>query len=206
MFDEAFTKLELEEIAAILDVVNTKVEGSTFDPLETTVMAIDIPFYPEHRFLDIADHATNPPLQRFVVQKKNTMEFTLLDWSYKTIREINTSAPLEITDQNVLEYVRFYFEYVKGRHGRFIICETADHIKWKDEPPAEVRKELNKALQPLEIKEKRKDGVYHVTGFMMLKDALFVCNIYVEPNGKVTIADHEVLLENIPVLDSALGQ
>lgn len=205
MFDEAFTKLEIEEIATILDVVNKKVEGSVFDPLETTIMAIDIPFYENHRFLDISDHATNPPLQRFAVQKNDTLDFTLLDWSYKTIREINISAPIELNDKNVLEYLRFYFEYVKGRHGRFIVCETADHIKWKDEPPVEVRKELNKALHPLEIKEKRKDGVYHVIGFMMLKDALFICNIYVEPNGKVTIAEHEVLLENIPVLDSALG-
>lgn len=206
MFDEAFTKLEIEEIASILDIVNKKVEGSIFDPLETTIMAIDIPFYPKHRFLDIADYATNPPLQRFAIQKTGTMDFVLLDWSYKIIQQLNTSVPIALTEENVLEYVRFYFSHVKGRHGRFIVCETVDHIKWKDEPPEEIRKSINQAINPLEIIEKRKDGVYQVKAFMMLKDALFQSDVYIEPNGNVTITNHEVLIENVPVLDSVVGQ
>tara|TARA_R110002072_G_scaffold217390_1_gene375125 strand:- start:891 stop:1511 length:621 start_codon:yes stop_codon:yes gene_type:complete len=206
MFDEAFTKLEIEEIALILDVINKKVEGSIFDPLETTIMAIDIPFYSNHRFLDIADYATNPPLQRFAIQKTGTMDFVLLDWSYKIIQQLNTSVPISLTEENVLEYVRFYFSHVKGRHGRFIVCETVDHIKWKDEPPEEIRKSINQAINPLEIIEKRKDDVYQVKAFMMLKDALFQSDVYIEPNGNVTITNHEVLIENVPVLDSVVGQ
>lgn len=206
MFDEAYTKLDIEEVAPIIDVLNNKVDGSIFDALETTILAINVPFYPGFRFLDVADHATNPPLQRFVFQKEGTFEFIVLNWSYKTIYELNTAAPIALSDENVIEYVRFYFSHVKGRHGRFIVCETADHIQWKEEPSQEIKKPLNDILSPLKIYEKRKDGVYIINAFMMLKDALFTVQVYVEPSGKVTMSDHEILMENIPVLDPSLIQ
>tara|TARA_R110001592_G_scaffold3525_12_gene19907 strand:+ start:8932 stop:9552 length:621 start_codon:yes stop_codon:yes gene_type:complete len=206
MFDEAYTKLEINEIAAILDVLNQEVEGSVFDPLETTILSIDVPFYPGYKFLNVADHATSPPLERFVFQKDGTYDFIIINWKYDTIYDLNTKAPIALTDENVIEYVRFFFSHVKGRHGRFIICETADHIQWKDEPPPEVRKSLNKALSPLNLEEKRKDGVYVINAFMMLKDALFSVQIFVSPTGKVTMSDHELLIEDIPVLDSTFIQ
>lgn len=206
MFDESYTKLDLNEVAVIIDEVNKQVDGSIFDPLETTILAIDVPFYPNYRFLDIADHATNPPLKRYAFQKKGTLDFVLLDWTYKTIYALNLEAPIVLNEGNVFEYIRFFFSHVKGRHGRFIICESADNIQWKDEPPAEIRKSLNQALEPLKIVEKRKDGVYHITGCMMLKDAMFKAEIYVEPNGRVTMTDHQILVENVPVVDSVTGQ
>ncbi len=206
MFDESYTKLELNEVASIIDALNKQIQGSIFDPLETTIMAIDVPFYEGYRFLDVADHATNPPLQRFVFQKKDTQEFTVIDWDFGTIYGLNHDAPIKLTDENILEYVRFFFLHVKGRHGRFILCETADHVQWKDEPPAEVRKALNDALNPLELKEKRKDGMYVLKAFMMLKDALFTVDIFVDQVGEVTMSDHEILIEDVPVLDSVFGQ
>ncbi len=206
MFDESYTKLELNKVAEILDVLNKQIEGSLFDPLETTIMAIDIPFYPEYRFLDVADHATNPPLQRFAIQKKGELDFSVIDWSFQTIYDLNEKAPIALNDQNILEYVRFFFAHVKGRHGRFVLCETADHVQWKDEPPAEVRKALNEALNPLELVEKRADGVYVMKAHMMLKDALMVVDIYVAPNGEVNMSDYEILIEDVPVLDPVFGQ
>lgn len=205
MFDEAYTKLEIEQVASIIDELNKHIQGSIFDALETTILSITVPFYKGYQFLNIADHATEPPLQRFVFQKEDTTEFTVMDWKYSTIYDLNQKVPVNIDESNVLEYVRFFFTYVKGRHGRFIVCETADHILWKDEPPLEVRKSLNKAISPLEIHEKRKDGVFIINAFMMLKDALFAVQVFVDPTGKVTMSDHEILIEDIPVLDSAFA-
>ncbi|MGH1404212.1 MAG: hypothetical protein ACRBDL_08200 [Alphaproteobacteria bacterium] len=206
MFDEAFTKLELDDVAVLVDEINQYVDGSIFDALETTILAIDVPFYPSYRFLNVADHATNPPLQRFVLQKKDSREFVIMDWDFKTIYQINQDAPIALTDENVFEYVRFYFSYVRGRHGRFIVCESTDNVNWKDEPPADIKKALNQTLKPLELKEKRKDGVYIIQAYMMLKDAMFKVDVYVEPSGRVTMADHEILIEDIPVLDQSLAQ
>lgn len=205
MFDEAFEKLELNETASLIDEINKLIDGSLFDPIETTILAINVPFYKGYRFLHVADHATNPPLERYVFQKDGTFDFTVIDWNYKTIQTLNQDVPVDINDENVFEYVRFYFQFVKMRYGRFIVCESADHIQWKDEPSSDVKKALNQTLKPLEIDEKRKDGVYKINAFMMMKDILFNVDIYVEPNGRVTMADQQVVIEDVPVLDTALG-
>lgn len=205
MFDEAFTKLEIDEIAILLDHINKDIDGSVFDPLETTILAINVPFYQGYRFLNIADHATNPPLQRFIFQKNDTNDFVIIDWTYKTIYALNKAAPISLNDDNVLEYVRFFFSHVKGRHGNFIVCESLDSIQWKDEPTSDIRKKVADIVVPLNIKEKRKNGTYIIEAFMMLKDSLFKVDIYVEQNGKVVMSDHEILLEKLPVLDSVIG-
>ena len=206
MFDESYTQLEVNEIAEILDVINKQVEGSVFDPLETTILSIDVPFYKDYEYLNIADHATNPPLQRNALRKKGTMEFTLIDYRYQTLYDSNSNAVINLSEENVADYVRFFYEHVKGRHGKFNICESADNIQWKDEPPVKVKKSLNETVKPLEILEKSKGGVYKILAFMMLKDALFTTHIYVDPTGRVTMTDHEILMEDIPVLDTAVGQ
>ncbi len=205
MFDESYTKLELEEVASIIHEINKQVEGSLFDPLDTTILAIDVPFYEEYRFLDISDHATNPPLQRYAFQKKDSQDYTILDWTYKTIYDLNLKVPITLNEENIYDYLRFFFSFVKGRHGRFIICENSDSIKWKDELPDEIKVNLNSTLKPLKIVEKRDDGVFRVEGFMNLKDSIFKTTIYIEPNGRITMADHEIILDDIPVIDSVIG-
>ena len=204
MFDESFTKLEINEIAPIIDIINKDIEGSIFDPLETTILAIDVPFYSGYRFLSIADYATSPPLQRFVFQKNDSNDFTIIDWTYKTIYSLNEKASIKLDDKNILEYVRFFFSYVKGRHGRFIICESMNNIQWKDDLAEDVKSKINEILKPLEINEKRKDGVYEIKALMMLNDALFKVDIYVDPSGRVTMSDHEIMIENLPVINSSL--
>ena len=206
MFDEAHTKLEIEETATLLDELNNHIDGSIFDPLETTILSIELPFYPGYRFLHVADHATVPPLERYVFQKNGTMEFIIIDWNYKTIQKINKEVPINLTDETIVDYVRFYFGHVKGRHGPFIICETADHIRWKDEPPPEIKRSLNQALSPLEVAEKKDGNAYTINAFMMLKDALFGVQVFVQPNGDVSMSDHQIIMEDIPVLDSTFLQ
>ena len=203
MFDEAYTKLEIEEVASILDRVNKKVEGSLFDPLETTILAVDVPYYPDFRFLDIADHATNPPLQRYALQKDK--DIYLLDWSYKQIYEVNQAAPITLSDKNVLDYVRFFFSYVRGRHGCFIPCESLENINWSEDLPAAERKTIGKMVEPMKISEKLKNGVYKIDAKMMLKDTLFSADVFVEPSGKVVMTNQVILSDKMPVLDNVTG-
>ncbi len=204
MFKEAFKKLEMEEVAAIVDQVNKQVDGTLFDPLETTVLAFDLSFYPGYRFLDVADHATNPPLQHYVLQKDQN--YTLLDWTYRPIYKTNELAPVSLNPNNVLDYVRFFFGNVRGRHGRFLVIESLENINWKEEPSPSERKSFGKLISPLKIVEKLKHGVFKLEARMMLKATLFKADIYVEPNGKVVLANHEILQENMPVLDHVTGQ
>jgi len=204
MYHEAYTKLDLDETASIIDTVNKKVEGSLFDPLETTILAIEVPFYTDWRFLDISDHATNPPLQRFVFQKDD--EYVFLDWTYKPIYQLNQDVPIKVDETNVLDYLRFFFSHVKSRHGRFTICESLESVSWKEEPPAEARKTFADIIKPMVIVEKGKDGTFKIEARMLLKDALFKTDVFVDPSGRVSMDNQEILVEDMPVLDHVFSQ
>jgi hypothetical protein len=42
------------------------------------------------------------------------------------IHEVNAKAPVRITEQNVLEYLRFFCFFVRGEEGPFLIAESMD--------------------------------------------------------------------------------
>ncbi|MEO5368373.1 MAG: hypothetical protein H7831_18850, partial [Magnetococcus sp. WYHC-3] len=150
MYHEAFTKLDLAEAATILDIVNPAFDGTKFDPVETTIMTQQVRFYPGYRLLDIADHASKPALRRFVLYTPEN--FIVLNFTNAPIYSLNEKLPIKLNSENVDDYVRFFFSYVRGRHGRFIITESVEDIHWRDDPPPSARKAIGKMLNPESIR------------------------------------------------------
>jgi hypothetical protein len=203
MFQEAFKKLELDEVARILDQIGPLLEETVYDPLETTIMALDLPFYPGYRLLDIGDYTVTPPLRRYVVYSHD--DAVILNFTNEPIYELNKTLPIELTESRVLDYVRFFFSFVRGKHGRFLLVENIDDIQWKEDPPAPARKAISKMIKPLYITNTPEDGTFHLQACMMFKDSLFRCAVTVASNGHVTIKNEELLIEDVPVLDDTFG-
>ncbi len=204
MFQDAFEKLELADIATILDQVNPEFEGTQFDPVETTILSLNLSFYPGFQLLDIADYTLMPLVQRFVVYAHE--KAVILDFTNEPIYALNKDIPISLNEENVADYVRFFFSFVRGRHGRFIITENVDDIAWKEDPPPAARKAVGKMIKALEIKEIKKDGTFLLEARMMFKDSLFKTNVEVKADGLVTLQNEELLIEDMPVLDDVFGQ
>ncbi len=204
MFKEAFDKLDVESTARILDECNVAFDSVVFDPLDTTVMAIDVSFYPGFQFLDISNHTVMPPLQRYVLYKLGSV--TAMDFTNAPLYAMNKSLPIMLDEESIFDYVRFFFGYVRGKHGRFLIVENVDDIGWKDDPPPTARKAIGKMIIPLTLNGAQADGSYKLTACMMFKDSLFKSDITVSKGGEVTVLNEELLIEDMPVLDDTLGQ
>lgn len=204
MYQEAFVKLELDEVATVLDRLNPEFDGTKFDPVETTILAQDISFYPGYRLLDIADYALQPPMRRFVVYGPD--KFVIINFSNESIYAFNHELPIVLDKDNIFDYVRFFFTYVRGRHGRFIIVESIDDINWKDDPPPAARKTIGQMIQPLFLEKMSDEGVYCLRACVVFKDSLFKAMVMIEPNGFVSLSDEELLVEDMPILDDTFGQ
>ena len=203
MFQNAFEKLELADVATILDRVNPALDRTQFDPIETTIMAQDIPFYPGFKFLDIADYTSMPALQRFALYSPKKL--VILNFTNDPIYRLNHDLPIKLTEDNVIDYARFFFTYVRGKHGRFLISEGVDDINWKDDPPPQARKGVGKLIHPVIIKTASADG-YVLEACMMFKDSLFKSDVNVKANGFVSLSNEQLLVEDMPVLDDTFGQ
>ena len=204
MYQDAFKKLELDEVAKLLDIYNPLFDGSAFDPLETTIMAQDISFYPGLRYLDIADYSCVPPIHRFIVDGPDNN--IVLDWTNDPIYRLNHETPIALTEDTVCDYVRFFFSHVRGKSGRFLITESVDDVRWRDDPPPAARKTIGEMLMPLVAEAPKKDGSFFMTVTGMFKDSLFQCDVDIKSDGLITMDNEKLLVEDMPVLDDAYGQ
>lgn len=204
MFKDAFIKLEGEEAKELLSRVNPLQDGAGFDVDNVSIMTHDLSFYPGYKLVELVDHEAVPVRRKFAVSKGD--DVVILNWTNEPIYQLNSRVPISLSEQTVLNYARFFFMYVRGRHGRFLICETVDDINWKEEPPPAARKAVGKMLEPLYLKDMSDDGTYNLDARMIFKDSLFRSAVHVRPDGMVSLSDEELLIEDMPVLDDTFGQ
>jgi hypothetical protein len=205
MFRDAFTKLDTIEAQALLTVLNPQIDGSPYDPEKATVLTAPVSFYPGYQFIEISDHTTMPARKTALIYKTGQGESAvILDWTNGPIYALNEQAPLTLNENTINDYVRFFFHYVRGRHGRFVIIESVDEISWKEEPPVNARKAVGSLIAPLHLYSVDNDGTYRLSARMLFKDSLFKADIVVDNQGQVNLEDEELVIEDIPVVDEVL--
>jgi hypothetical protein len=205
MLHDAFKKLDSADTSSILDIVNPKLAPLKFNPAITTILAIEPLFYPGYRFLDIADFSVMPTLHAYVLYKPGAdNSIVILDWTNAPLYKLNAEAPIALSEENITEYIKFFFTYVRGKQGRIVIAENIDDIPWREDPPPQARKALGKMLIPLEIKENFPDK-YKLSSTIIFKDSLFKADIEVSSNGQISLNNEQLLVEDMPVLDDTFG-
>ncbi|MFA7277079.1 MAG: hypothetical protein WC043_09795 [Pseudobdellovibrionaceae bacterium] len=205
MFHDTYIKLDRLETEDILTLTVRHFDGISFNPQNSIIMARDLSFYPGYRLYDMADHTHIPAARRFVLMKDG--DLVILDFTNAPIYALNSRLPLVLNEDTVRDYVRFFFNFVRGRHGRFLITESVDDIAWRDEPPPAARKSVGKLIMPLTLlKSDRGDGSYIFQAQMMFRDSLFQADILVAKDGAVQLSNEQLLIEDMPVLDDIFGQ
>ncbi len=191
-------KQDAEKAARILAEVNPYLEPVPFSLESTSVRCQALPFYRGYQLCELTDLSAVPAARKYAVYKPG--DVSVINWTNQTIYETNDKAPINLDARNVLAYVRFFFTYVRGRHGRFAIVESIDDIKWQVEPPLQGRKVMQEMLEPLTLIEQTPDGTFVLEAFMVFKDSLFKTRIHVKADGLVSMSDEELKIEGMPVL------
>lgn len=198
-----FKKLSLSDSKKILNAVNEKSDLSDFDPANSVAMAQTLSFYPEYKMIELSDKSIIPEKQLHVIYKSPD-DFVIIDYTNAPIYDLNKNCPIYLDSGVVNDYVRFFFQFVRGPHGRFIITESLDDITWQDEPPLNARKAISKLLTPVTLKE-HKNGSYALTVTYIFLDSLVKSTIHVDKKGFITVEDEEILIEDMPVIHEDFG-
>jgi len=205
MFYDAFKPLDEKEAQDLVALSAPLLDGAPFGASQPRVLARALPFYPGYSLIEMVSSDSHPPVIRAMIRKNGTSELTILNWTNEPIYHLNGRVPIALSRDHVLVYVRFFFTYIKGTQGRFLIIDNPDEIDWKDEPPPAGRKALAKMIEPLSLLRVDADGTYQLQASMVFKDSLFAAKVAVSPNGQVTLYDEELLVEDIPVRDDITG-
>src|SRR5690606_36687122 len=197
-------KLDAPDVPVFLDEINPHIEPIPFNPDSTTIRKRRLPFYPDYAFLEMTDLSAIPSVRKYAIYKKD--DVNVVNWTNQTIYDVNEKAPVRLDDKNVADYIRFFFTYVRGRHGRFIVIESVDEIHWRTEPPAQGRKVIQEMVHPIKILSKDEDGTYKAEAFMLFKDSLFKTVVHVTPDGMVNLSEEELKIEGMPIVQDMAAE
>lgn len=203
IFQDAFIRLSAPQVEQLLKDVTPLLNVAPFPEGQTVVLARDLDFWPGCALCDISDQGVNPIRRIFAIWKPGAA--VILNWTNEPVYALNKVVPLQLTENSILDYIRFFLQFVRGRHGRFLIAETVDDINWKEEPPPAARRAVGKLLHPLRLKGKTPAGDNIFEACVMFQDSLFHTDITVSDEGIVTLSNEQMLVEDMPVLDDREG-
>ena len=204
---ETWEKLGADEAIEVLATVNPFIDPVPFNSSTTTIRRQYLGFYDDYVFYELTDLSAIPSARKYAlarIKAKEKPDVRVVTWTNQPIYEANERAPIRIDDRNVLDYVKFFFNYVRGRHGRFVIVETVDDIRWQIEPPLQGRKVMQEMLFPVSVASKDEEGAWILDACMIFKDSLFRTKIHVRPDGLVALSDEELKVEGMPVIPDAI--
>jgi len=200
---EDWQKLDSEKAARILDKINPYLEPIQFNPNTVTIRSQKLPFYKDYTFFELTDISAIPGARKYAIYKPG--EVNVINWTNQIIYEINEKAPILLNKENIFRYVRFFFNYIQGRHGRFLIIETIDDVRWQIDPPIQGRKVMQEMLEPMILVDQDSEGIFNLEAFMIFKNSLFRTKIQVNSGGFVSMSDEDMKIEGMPVLQDSFG-
>lgn len=190
------------ETATLLRAVARAVPEGEWNPYRVVARRAPLPFYRGYDVYEITDPDRSPP-REFLIRGGD--DAVRVDWTNRVFYELNARLPIELTDENVVEYVKLFFRFVRGRHGHFHVVETPDDIPlpWTDTP--EARAALQPYLGPLRLKETREDGTRILDARFFFRDAVFSAMVEVAAGGEVTLTEEEQIVESVARLAGSGG-
>lgn len=202
MYNPKWQEIDTEDMPALVAEVNRELKERQFDAMTTTGRKADLPFYAEHELYEFTDPSSGTPAYtRRILYSPGS--FQILNWTNGPIYSTNERAPIHVTEDNAATYVKFFFNYVKGRHGRFVIVENTDEIAWDGDVPQKGKDAVAKILTPVTV-TKSEDGKITLLAYMVFKDSLFRANVHVERDGMVSLSDEALVIEGMPIIEDVV--
>lgn len=203
--NDIWEKLSAEESEDFVSGVNPYLKPIELGKNSTTVKKHDLSFYDEYDLFQLTDFESIPNVIKYVLVNKfsdfgHSQKVIPITWTNEPIYRLNLSAPLILNEETVIDYVKFFFHYVRGRHGRFLLVEHVDDVNWKETPPPTARKAITEIVEPIQIIKKDENHKFTLRCNMVFKDSLFKSNVLVDDEGKVSLHDEEILVEGMPVI------
>jgi tetratricopeptide (TPR) repeat protein len=153
-----------------------------------------LPFYKHHLLIELTSgdeaelafalHGTDRPL--------------LLSGVSDPIHQTNEAEAIPLTDATVGDYLRFFFFFVRGDSGAFVLVESQDEIEvdpTAQSDPSELRKRLKKVrkrMTPLTVHE-RENGGWTATCTVAYTGSVFNATLEILPDGTVEMLEDDLI-------------
>lgn len=196
--DEQWNAVTGEELTGFLDQINP-VDGKYRVSAESTqVHWRMLPFYETVALIRVKDpNWVNKKLTIYYLTDQGNL--FRLNGTSPPIHEVNAKAPIKVTDENVLDYLRFFCFFVRGEEGPFYIAETMDDPNIPTEMDDTTRSVIEGTVRECSFEGKNDQGHYLCDAVVFYSNALFIANFAVQPTGMIEMMDDEPIAADLPV-------
>jgi hypothetical protein len=216
MFDAPFEALSPDAARALLVEIAAEIAPVALPLDKTLVQVATLPFYDDYKLYALTDMTLPPPNVRYMLYKAGSVN--LMNWTNEPIYTVNEKAPIKLDRKTLVPYAKFFFHYVRGQLGRFIIVEKPEEVLWLPNANDKEKADVAAKLMPVTYKRIDRDNLFTLTCTVVFKNALFQTDIKIAPYemdvfdpelgapehftiGQMKLTNEELLLEelNVPV-------
>jgi hypothetical protein len=153
----------------------------------------------------------------FLLPADSKAAVELLDGTNEPIYSYNDHNGVVLNGAATLDYIRFFFHFVRGQQGAFQIVEKHEDVEWCPNAPEDTKTKANTLLMPLTARGTHRSGLLRHSATVVFKNALFKTDIYVASKrienvtlpgddcsqdfslGQSALHDEDLLMEDLPV-------
>jgi hypothetical protein len=125
-------------------------------------------------------------------------DLTRLDGTSPPIHQMNAEAPIKLTEDNILDYVRFFCFFVRGEEGPFLVSETLDSFGLPNMDET-TSKAVGGVLRPATYEGKNDEGHYLCDAIVFYSNALFLANFAIQQSGMIEMLEDDPLVQDLNV-------
>ena len=196
--DDNWNPVNGEELAGFLEQINPIGDKFRVNPQTTKVDWRPLPFYDQVALIRVKDPSWTPQ-NLFVYYLTDQGHLYWLNGTSPPIHEANSKAPIKITDDNVLDYLRFFCFFVRGEEGPFLIAENPDDPYIPQQLDDKTRTVVQGTVRPASYEGKNEEGHWLCDAVVFYSNALFIANFAVQPSGMIEMLSDEPIAVDLPV-------
>ena len=197
-FDNNWNAVQGEELAGFLEQINP-IDGKFRVSAESTqVHWRTLPFYDTVALILVHDpNWVNKRLNIYYLTDQGNL--FRLNGTSPPIHEVNAKAPIKITEQNVLEYLRFFCFFVRGEEGPFYIAESMEDPNMPREMDDTTRSVIEGTIRGSTYEGTNEQNHFLADAVVFYSNALFIANFAIQPTGMIEMLDDEPIAADLPV-------
>ncbi len=203
--DDNWNPVEGDELAGFLEQINP-IDGKYRVSADSTEVSWRmLPFYETIALIRVRDpNWVNRKLNIYYLTDQGNL--FRLNGTSPPIHEVNAKAPIKVTEENVLDYLRFFCYFVRGEEGPFYIIESMEDPDMPTEMDDTTRSVIEGTIRPASFEGINEQGHFLCDGVVFYSNALFIANFAIQPTGMIEMLDDEPIAADLPVnIDSPIS-
>lgn len=188
--DDNWNPVQGEELQGFLAQVGSVDGKYQTNPNSTQVAWRVLPFYDQVAMIRLTDVSWAPKnlVLYYLTDQGNLFR---LNGTSPNIHEVNSKAPIKVTEENVLDYLRFFCFFVRGEEGPFLVAESMEDPYIPKDLDDKTRVAISNTIHPCTYKGMDNEGNYLCDAVVFYSNALFEAQFSVQPSGMIEMLDDE---------------